>query len=161
MSESWKENKAITGLLLLVALTVWIAVGYRVVGGLSEGEEVATTPAEVQPTSGGYDAPRSEFVYEASYRDPFAPQLWEPREPTSDDEFDAVAGISEEQEYIPEPPRLRLVAVVGETAVIETETGATQVVRAGTYLGDVRILAITPSRVMFDYFGYDYHLNID
>lgn len=160
---SWRENKVLTAVLLVAALGIWAAVGYTVLDGLSgNGEKlVASTPTAHFSTSD--TAVRADFVYVADFRDPFTPQIWPPREESyaTDDEYDAVASIESEHEFVPESPRFRLVAIVGETAIIETASGLTQVVSAGDYLGDVRFDHIGSTHVLLDQYGHEFQVHLD
>lgn len=143
--------------LLCACIGVWSYVLYQVTQGVHQTYDLAEiTPPVVLPAPDSTHRtvrPGPRTTYRGDFGDPFtlpatltapppAPQRRAARPPP------------------PKPPALRVTGIVGDTALLHDEAGASYVVRTGEWVGDVRLVHVEPNHIVIRSSGHSFTLEL-
>ena len=142
--------------LLCACLGIWSYVLYQVAQGVtstyvSPVVEFPAMPSPVEPEQ--LVRPGPNTTYRGDFDDPFtlpAVLLAPPPGPST----------RRERPPPPPPPPLTVTGIVGDTALLYDEAGASYVVRAGEQIGDARLLHVRPDHVVVRSAGRSFTLNL-
>ncbi len=154
---NWKERKGIVLVLLVAVVGIWGYAGYTLFSTLGAvGDEAVServVPSE-RPRASPPPVDRSAFVYTGAFRDPFGSAYREAvaLSPSSTPRTQPAPE--------PEPPSVRILGLVNETATVETASGAIRFVRRGDEVDGARVTAVRASGITLRKAGRSYDIPV-
>ena len=154
---STRTRRVLFYALLGVCLAVWAGVIVRLVDSFSQAHDV---PALVLPEAeeaaelaAAPQRPGPAATYQGDFEDPFALPAALLAAPVA-------APRPAAETPAPPPPPLALVGIVGDTALLSAEGGASYIVRAGDPVGEAQVVRVEAGRVVLRHAGHAFTLTL-
>jgi len=141
------KSKRFTWPLVTLALSIWVAVAYRIYDSV-EGNGIGNPGIKIRQNIKKTIAP-DRYVYASDVRDPFRFVLSRRGEDTSGH------SMPRKPKVVWSPPPFRLTGILmankKRTAMLEGQNGAVFFLKEGDTLGGVRVLKIKEQAVTYSY----------